>query len=184
MQSRSVRESDRDRERHGHDRTRDRASNVAHHGSARREDSCDDARWAGRFDRTPPPTAAGQKRPPAGPEDLSNALRCITYGTPRVGLQNINAAGPMGYYQILQTPNSCAALEAIHETRIIPLDGRPHLPQSVRLWSGDSRGRWEGNTLIVDTTNFSPKSNFMGAPKTFTSSSGSRAWPTTRSSTK
>ena len=117
-----------------------------------------------RFERTPPPTAAGMKHPPAGPADLSNALRCITYGTPRVGLQNINAAGPMGYYQILQTPDYVTlTLEAIHETRIIPLDGRPHLSQGVRLWSGDARGRWEGNTLVVDTTNFSPKSNFMGA---------------------
>ena len=43
------------------------------------------------------------------------------------------------------------------------LDGRPHVSQSVRQWSGDSRGRWEGNTLVVDTTNFSPQSNFMGA---------------------
>jgi hypothetical protein len=54
-------------------------------------------------------------------------------------------------------------MEAIHETRIIPLDGRPHLSQSLRQWSGDSRGHWDGNTLVVDTTNFSPQSNFMGA---------------------
>jgi hypothetical protein len=53
--------------------------------------------------------------------------------------------------------------ETIHEARIIPLDGRPHLPQTIRQWSGDSRGRWEGKTLVVDTTNFSPKSNFMGS---------------------
>lgn len=116
-----------------------------------------------RLARTPPPTAAGQA-PVAGPEELSNALRCITYGMPRIGMQNINSAGPMGYYQILQTPGYVTlTLEAIHETRIIPLDGRPHLPQGVRQWSGDSRGRWEGNTLVVDTTNFSPHSNFMGA---------------------
>jgi hypothetical protein len=116
-----------------------------------------------RFTRTPPPTAAGQK-PVAGPEELSNAIRCITYGTPRVGMQNINAAGPLGYYQIVQTPQYVAImLEAIHETRLVRLDGSPHLPQGLRQWSGDSRGRWEGNTLVVDTTNFSPKSNFMGA---------------------
>ena len=112
---------------------------------------------------TPSPNAAGQ-RPVAGPENLSNAMRCITYGMPRLGVQNINAAGPLGYYQILQTPGYVTlTLEAIHETRIIPLDGRPHLPQGLRQWSGDSRGRWEGNTLVVDTTNFSPQSNFMGA---------------------
>ena len=116
-----------------------------------------------RFARTPPPTAAGG-RPASGPEDLSNALRCITYGMPRIGMQNINSAGPMGYYQILQTPGYVViTLEAIHETRIIPLDGRPHLPNGMRQWSGDSRGRWEGNALVVDTTNFSPRSNFMGS---------------------
>ena len=54
-------------------------------------------------------------------------------------------------------------MELIHEARIIPLDGRPHLPQTIRQWNGDSRGRWEGKTLVVDTTNFSPKSNFMGS---------------------
>jgi hypothetical protein len=46
---------------------------------------------------------------------------------------------------------------------MIPLDGRPHLPPSVRTWNGDSRGRWEGQTLVVDTTNFSPNSYFMGS---------------------
>ena len=116
-----------------------------------------------RLARSPTPNASGQNRA-IGPEDLSSAMRCITYGTPRIGVQNINAAGPMGYYQILQTPNYVTlTLEAIHETRIIPLDGRPHLPQGLRQWSGDSRGRWEGNTLIVETTNFSPKSMFMGS---------------------
>ncbi len=117
-----------------------------------------------RLARTPPPNAAAGGPPPAGPEDLSNAMRCITYGFPRIGRQNINSAGPMGYYQILQTPGYVTiTLEAIHETRVIPLDGRPHLPKELTLWSGDSRGRWEGNTLVVDTTNFSPKSNFMGS---------------------
>jgi hypothetical protein len=116
-----------------------------------------------RSSRTPSPTGAGQ-RPASGPEDLSNALRCITYGVPRIGVANVNAAGPLGYYQIVQAPGyAVLTLEAIHETRIIPLDGRPHLPESIRQWSGDSRGRWDGNTLVVDTTNFSPKSNFMGS---------------------
>ena len=116
-----------------------------------------------RLARSPTPNAAGQNRA-AGPEDLSSAMRCITYGTPRLGVQNINAAGPMGYYQILQTPQHLVLfLEAIHETRIIPLDGRPHLPETMRQWAGDSRGRWEGNSLVVETTNFSPQSRFMGA---------------------
>jgi hypothetical protein len=53
--------------------------------------------------------------------------------------------------------------EVNHEARVIPLDGRPHLPQSIRQWNGDSRGRWEGHTLVVETTNFAPKSYFMGS---------------------
>jgi len=101
---------------------------------------------------------------PAGPEDLTNAMRCITYGVPRLGVNNTNAAGPLGYYQIVQGPKTVAVLlEAIHEARIIPLDGRPHLPESIRQWSGDSRGRWEGNTLVVETTNFSLAGKVMGS---------------------
>ena len=49
--------------------------------------------------------------------------------------------------------------------RCAALDGRPNLPESIRAWEGDSLGRWEGKTLVVDTTNFSPKSNFMGSPE-------------------
>jgi hypothetical protein len=101
---------------------------------------------------------------PAGPEDLSNEIRCLTYGVPRLGLNNFNSAGPLGYHQIVQAPGYIVLMyEAIHEARIIPLDGRPHLPENIRRWSGDSRGRWEGNTLVVDTTNFSPKGNVMGS---------------------
>ena len=116
-----------------------------------------------RFARTPPPNC-GRAAPccRSGRAQQRDALHHVRHA--RLGMQNINAAGPLGYYQILQTPGHLAlTLEAIHETRIIPLDGRPHLPQSLRQWSGDSRGRWEGNTLVVDTTNFSPKSNFMGS---------------------
>jgi len=88
--------------------------------------------------------------------------RCITWGVPRLG--GNSGAGPYSYYQILQTPGYLVlTMETNHDARIIPLDGRPHLPQSLRQWHGDSRGRWEGNTLVVETTNFSPKSNFMGS---------------------
>jgi hypothetical protein len=98
----------------------------------------------------------------AGPEELATDIRCITFGTPRVG--GNYGAGHFGYYQIVQTPSYLVVVtEAIHDARIVPLDGRPHLPASVRLWNGDSRGRWEGGTLVVDTTNFSPRSIFMGA---------------------
>ena len=97
-----------------------------------------------------------------GPEDLSNNHRCITTGVPRLG--GNFGAGPYSYYQILQTPDHVVFLmEAFHDARIIPLDGRPRLPESVRQWNGDSRGRWEGDTLVVETTNFSPKSEYQGA---------------------
>jgi hypothetical protein len=54
-------------------------------------------------------------------------------------------------------------IEMIHETRLIPLDGRPHIGRNIRQWLGDSRGRWEGNTLVVETTNFTAKAEFRGA---------------------
>jgi hypothetical protein len=99
--------------------------------------------------------------PPAGPEDLSNFIRCLTYGAPRLGGA---AASYHNYYQIVQTPGYVMFLsEAIHDARIIPLDGRPHLPQNIRRWLGDSRGRWEGSTLVVETTNYSPKSTLLGS---------------------
>src|SRR5437016_4672185 len=105
---------------------------------------------------------AANQRPPAGPEDMPNSYRCITTGVPKLG--GLYGAGHFSYYQIFQTRNYVAiTTETIHEARIIPLDGRAHLPGSMRQWNGDSRGRWEGNTLVIDTTNFSPKSNFMGS---------------------
>ena len=61
-------------------------------------------------------------------------------------------------YQILQTPDNVAiTVEMIHDARIIPLDGRSHLSPTVRQWMGDSRGHWEGDTLVVETTNFTNK---------------------------
>jgi hypothetical protein len=123
--------------------------------------------------RIPPLTAEAQqrkaaadeirRRPAEGPEEFTQVERCLTYGVPRVSGTN-TGAGPLGYYQIVQTPSHVVLfLEAIHEARVISLDGRPHVPASVGLWQGDSRGRWEGQTLVVDTTNFSPRGNFMGA---------------------
>src|SRR5437667_5677288 len=87
-----------------------------------------------------------------GPENRSLAERCLSM--PQAGPPML----PANYnsnYQIVQTPGSVVILvEMIHDARIIPLDGSPHLPQNVRQWLGDSRGHWEGNTLVVDTTNF------------------------------
>jgi hypothetical protein len=108
-------------------------------------------------------TTAMRRRPPEGPEDLNHVERCLTYGVPRLSGTN-TGAGPLGYYQIVQTPSSVVLfLEAVHEARIINLDGRPHLPPSIHQWEGDSRGRWEGQTLVVDTTNFTARNDFMGS---------------------
>ena len=80
--------------------------------------------------------------------------RCITRGVPA----GMFPAGYNNAYQIMQVPGYVVILyEMIHEARIIPLDGRPHLPSSVKLWNGDSRARWEGDTLVVDTTNYNNK---------------------------
>jgi hypothetical protein len=93
-----------------------------------------------------------------GPETFSLWERCILRGLPLV-------PGPYNNdFQILQTSGSAVILqEMIHDARIISLDGRPHAPQSIREWMGDSRGHWDGNTLVVDTTNFSPKFSFRGS---------------------
>lgn len=96
-----------------------------------------------------------------GPETRSLAERCILW--PNEGPPLL----PGGYnsnLQIVQGPGYVAILnETIHDTRLIPLDGRPHLPANVRQWRGDSRGHWEGDTLVVDTTNFTDKTAFRGA---------------------
>ena len=106
-------------------------------------------------------TAAARQRPAEGPEDRPPSERCIH--NQRAG----PPIGPAGYnnnIQLFQTPGYVAILnEQIHDARIIPMDGRPHLVQSVRQWLGDSRGRWEGNTLVVDTINFNGKVNFRGS---------------------
>jgi hypothetical protein len=118
--------------------------------------------------KVPPLTAEGKARvaaraeardrPAHGPEDRSQFERCVTRGLPRL---------PGGYnqnLQIMQAPGYVAILyEMMRETRLIPLDGRPHLASGVRQWMGDSRGRWEGNTLIVETTNFNSTHEFRGA---------------------
>ena len=87
-------------------------------------------------------------------EDFNTLDRCITRGMPGAmmpGFYNHN-------YVIGQTPDHVAILvEMIHDVRIIPLDGRAHVSSGVRQWLGDSRGHWEGNTLVVETTNFNDK---------------------------
>jgi hypothetical protein len=80
--------------------------------------------------------------------------QCITRGMPA----GMFPAGYNNAYQILQPPGYVVILyEMIHETRIIPIDGRSHVSSDIRLWNGDSRGHWEGKTLVVDTTNYNNK---------------------------
>lgn len=96
--------------------------------------------------------------------DRSAWDRCITYhGVPPVGTSYNNT------YHILQTPQYVAIhVENIHDVRIIPLDGRPHLNEDIRQWNGDSRGYWEGTTLVVETINYSDKTElrFPSTPNT------------------
>jgi len=105
--------------------------------------------------------AARRQSPADGPEDRPLAERCILW--PTAGPPMI----PVGYnnnYQIFQTPDHVAILiEMIHDVRIIPLGAQPHASPGIRQWLGDSRGRWEGNTLVVTTTNFTNKTNFRGS---------------------
>ena len=116
--------------------------------------------------RLPPPTAAAQARaaaraadsrahPADGPENRSLQERCLSF----------NAGPPIqpgpynNYVQLLEFPGYVVVFtEMIHDARIVPLDGRPHLGPEIRRWLGDSRGRWEGDTLVVETTNFTDTS--------------------------
>jgi hypothetical protein len=121
--------------------------------------------------RVPALTAQAQERaaaraaerrahPADGPEDRSLGERCLMF----------NAGPPMlpgpynNFMQIIQTRDHVVIYnEMIHDARVIPLDGRPHAAAPARFWLGDSRGRWEGQTLVVDTTNFTDKTNVRGS---------------------
>jgi hypothetical protein len=122
--------------------------------------------------KIPPQTAEGRQRAAArreaaqthGPADSyeNRGLfeRCITRGAPDGMLpgpynNNLQIYQPPGYVVLFT--------EMIHDARIIPLDGRPHTSAAVRQWMGDSRGHWEGDTLVVDTINFTDKTNFRGS---------------------
>jgi hypothetical protein len=123
--------------------------------------------------KLPPTNSEGQKRAAA------KAAERRAQGAQYDQVQNIpigsrcvytNAGPPMmppGYnpaYQIVQGPNVVMILiESLHEVRVIPTDGRPHAPANVRSWLGDARGHWEGNTLVVETTNFNDKVAYRGA---------------------
>jgi hypothetical protein len=122
--------------------------------------------------RVPPLTPAAQKRaeerraylrdhPADGPEDRSASDRCIL---------GFNAGPPLtpgGYnqnMQVVQTRDHVVMVtEMVHTARIVPLDGRPRLNDRIRHWSGDARGHWEGDTLVIETTNFNEKRGWRGA---------------------
>jgi hypothetical protein len=105
--------------------------------------------------------ARKQRGPADGPEDRSIGERCI------LGFNAGPPFAPSAYnnnIQIVQTRDYVMIMtEMVHDARIVPLDGRPHLPSKSKLWMGDSRGRWEGDTLVVETTNFSEKNLYRGA---------------------
>jgi hypothetical protein len=99
----------------------------------------------------------------AGPEDLSLWERCISRGVPSAIFPTFYNANT----RIVQAPGVVAiTYEMIHDTRVIPTDGRPQLGSAMRGYFGDSRGRWEGDTLVVEVTNFSDKTNYRGARET------------------
>ena len=111
---------------------------------------------AARLDRRQHP----DEHPPDGPEDMPLNDRCLIWGAgpPMV---------PVPYnhnVQIVQTPAYVVIVnEMIHDVRVVPLDGRPHLPERIQQWKGDPRGHWEGEVLVVDTTNVAPKNRVAGS---------------------
>jgi hypothetical protein len=121
--------------------------------------------------RIPALTPAAQKRAAAraarrnsadSPEERPLPERCLSF--PVGGPPMIAGIGYNSHYEITQTPTHVAIhVEQGSAFRIIALDGRPHPSEPIRLWQGDSRGRWEGETLIVETTNFSEKRDFRGS---------------------
>ena len=97
---------------------------------------------------------------PAGPEDLAPFVRCITRGLPGMMMPIVYNNG----MQVTQGPGYVTITkEMIHETRVIPTTPRPHVASSVTSWLGASQGRWEGDTLVVETTNFNGKASFQGS---------------------
>jgi len=118
--------------------------------------------------RLPSYTPRGQARvdalrharadPPDDPESLPNYERCLTDEVPRL------VGGNRSFVSIVQTPDYVILTnEFIHEARVIPLRGTPHLANDIRFWSGDSRGHWEKQTLVVDTINFTSLNNYLGS---------------------
>ena len=102
-----------------------------------------------------------RNRPAAGPEDRSPGERCVHHtkaGPP------MSAGGYNNHLRLLQTPGYVVIwTEQIHDARIIPTDGRPAIVATIRQWMGSSRGHWEGDTLVVETTHFNGKASYQGS---------------------
>ncbi len=111
---------------------------------------------AGRAGRGLPPPIVAPKADSWTDRPLSE--RCLTFGVPNL------LAGYNSYYQLLQTRDHVVILmEMIHDARIIPIDGPPHVSDDIRQLHGDSRGHWDGDTLVVETTNYSAQGAFWSA---------------------
>ena len=124
----------------------------------------------GKYDEAPSPRLA--ELPPRystarinrydGPEDGGLGDRCLTLGLPEFG-----TAFGGSFRQIVQTPGGISMLYDVGQgqgwQRNIVMNGSPHLPANIRQWYGDSRGHWEGDTLVIDVTNFSPKTDYRGS---------------------
>src|SRR6202048_2802569 len=128
----------------------------------------------GKYDPTPSPRFA--EPPPRyntatinryhGPEDASLAVRCLMGGLPEIGTLGA-IADRISFRRIVQTPGGISMFYDVGQgqgwQRNIVMDGSPHLPANIRQWYGDSRGHWEGNTLVIDVTNFSAKTDYQGS---------------------
>ena len=112
-----------------------------------------------RFEELAPRYNTGRMNRHYGPEDATLAERCLTTGLPQFGGNS--------FRRIIQTPGGITIYYDVGQgqgwQRNIVMNRSPHLPANIRQWYGDSRGHWEGNTLVVDVTNFSPKGDFMGS---------------------
>ena len=118
--------------------------------------------------RRPPRTDAGEGRggrrfgaggrgASDGPESRGLGDRCLHFAAPRM------SSGYNSYFQLFQTPDQVTIIQEMgHIVRSIPLDGRPHLDEKIPQWVGNARGRWEGDTLVVETRNWEPRSRFSG----------------------
>jgi len=130
-----------------------------------REPACSGGKYdptrSPRFAELPPRYNTARMNRNDGPEDSSLAERCLTGGLPEFG-------GPTGSFRrIVQTPGGLSIFYDVGQgqgwQRNIVMDGSPHLPANIRQWYGDSRGHWDGDTLVLDVTNFSPKTDFQGS---------------------